>query len=408
MNRKTRQLFTLLGLLLAMPALAQVSEDGELDEDNGTIYEKAARLIGSFQSLGNWDEHYGYMVNSLDSVFDRQGWDSESDMFALDLVKTVESVPPWAVQERFDTMTMVLSDRYLLDEDQERSMRGMMIRTSNEMFQRHSNRIMKYAVEAIQTRAMGEPFTADQVQRWVKLAEPVFLDSRQRLETVSKEFMQQLDPEQQELLQRDIDAANKRMDRMLELSQSWKQGKWKAEDWGMENDPIQLSGELRQAEEAADAQAEKEALAREKKDREQEAEDVRIAGQRPNRNEARSKNSRSTTNPQQDPWLQYAEAFIEKYQLRNDQSQRARQIATDVVNRRDELTKRYDTKIAAAAGSNGAATLQAKKDSLIKRVFGQMERRLDRLPTRAQRRDAPDVALPNPLQPKTPQKPSRK
>ncbi|MGE3181005.1 MAG: hypothetical protein AB7N71_05190, partial [Phycisphaerae bacterium] len=334
------------------------------------------------------------------------GWNSESDQFALDLMKTVESIPPWSVQERFDTMSEVLSDRYLLDENQEQTMRRMLIRTSNEMFQQHSDRIMKYAVEAIQTRAMGDAFTPEQVQRWATLAEPVFLDSRRRLESLSVDFMKQLDPEQQELLARDMGAAFKRMDRMTELGEKWKRGEWTAADWGMERDPIQMSGEQRRAAEEAIANGEASTnpQARQRDDNDADAasgkeQPVAAAPERrPNPPVERgSKKEGDGVQPGDDAWMKYVEAFIDKYQLLHDQAERARQIGQDVINRRDELLRRYETKIAATNSAEAETVLRAKESSLLERLFGQMSRRLDRLPTRAQQREAKPINLPNPL-----------
>ena len=99
-------------------------------------------------------------------------------------------------------------DRYVLNEKQERLLRRIMLRENNALFARHSDRIMGYALEAMQTRAAGEPFTPEQVQRWVELAEPVFQDGRRSIVKAAGEFEAVLEPEQKELLQADLNAAN--------------------------------------------------------------------------------------------------------------------------------------------------------------------------------------------------------
>lgn len=419
----------MLGLLTGVglaPAAGQANEqempatDSEPDA-RANMFRNVGKLLKSFQSLGSWDQHYGYMMDSVERVYQKQGWNSESDQFSLDLVRTVESVPPWAVQERFDTMVGLFSDRYMLDEQQEQTLRGVMARTSNEVFQTHSDRIIKYAVEAVQTRAAGEAFTPEQVQRWVELAEPVFQEMRGRLNKNADVLSQQLDPQQRELLQRDLAAGNQRMNRLEEMGQRWKRGEWSSADWGMENDPIQAAAEGRRAAEVA-AEQQRAADGVEGPVSAQPIDADGSMPQPPDPGEAATENEvapppapepaqphraqprpSAPANAANDPWAGYVQAFISKFKLTGEQSERAWQIFGDVRGRRDELQSRADKKRGALsdmAQPDALKTFDSQNQATLARLFDQMARRMDRLPTRSQRKEAGPEALPaNPVAP---------
>lgn len=217
------------------------------------MFENMGKLLNGLEGLGPWDQHHKYFMSAVTSVYEKNGWDSESDRFSLDLIREVESKPPMAIQERFDTMVGMFSDRYMLDENQERDLRSTVMNESLQVFAKHSGRIMSYALEAIQTRASGEAFTPEQVARWAQLAEPVFNDGRERMVVAAKAFMEKLDPQQRQLVERDLEAATQRLDRVQQMGEHWARGEWSPSDWGLDNDPIQRAGEARAAQAGAAA-----------------------------------------------------------------------------------------------------------------------------------------------------------
>lgn len=411
-------------LLLVIGALspvtrAQATDQNDLRADRAAMFERVQKIVGSMRSLGNWDDQYGMMMDSMERVYERQGWNSDSDRFSLDLVKTVESIPPWSVQERFDTTVRTLSDRYLLDEEQERSLRSRLLRLSNETFSKHSGRIMEYAVEAIQTRASGQPFTPEMVQRWATLAEPVFLDVRERLSVAAKEMAQELDPEQRAILEQDMIATQRRLSKVAEMGEGWKRGEWSAEQWGMEDDPIQNGAGLGAAAGSADPAATAkpatvnprtieaapapgtEPPAGEQPEEGQDAQPTDPAAtpaQQQQPNQPRYAPPVQLTN---DPWSNYVAAFIAKYSLTNDQTERAWQIFATVRTRRDEVQTKHDRRLAevpaADAQSPAVDRLRTQHNGSLQRLFEQLSRRLEALPTRAQREAAKPGDLPNPL-----------
>lgn len=345
------------------------------------LQEKALRLIRATEQLSNWDEHYEYMLDATERVFERNTWDSESDLFSLELVREVGAIPPWDTMARFDKALEMVGDRYLLDETQTASLRNHAIRINIDLFSRHSDRIMEYALEAVQTRAAGEPFTPEQVAHWTALAEPVFQDARRSVDAAAKDFMEELDPEQRELVQRDLDAGNRRMADVERMSQRWKRGEWDPHDWGMEQDPIQNPGGQAPAAVAAGvvpARSEQGAARAEPR-----------PAERPP----------LTKKPEDDhPWAKHVRAFIRKYHLNDEQQQRAWLFYRDSRERDELFHRRYERHMEALRGKAGTSESERTRAALrdrtekhrleVERLFNRLKRRLERLPTRAQRKDA--------------------
>ena len=350
------------------------------------LQEKAVELIQLTEELGNWDEHYGYMLDAMERMYERNGWNAESDLFSLEMGREIGAIPPWAPQERLDKFMEMVGDRYLLDDEQIASLEGHVFQVNVGLFSRHADRIMEYATEAIQTRVVGEPFTPEQVARWVELAEPVMEDARQSVKEAAEVFMEELDPEQRELLQRDLAAGDKRLIDIDLMAQKWKRGEWEPRDWGMEADPIQMRGAPVAAKAAADA--------------ERAADDGKPAPGETLEPDAQP--DQKTVPPKapkaDDEWARYVRAFIAKYHLNDEQQQRAWLIYGDAKERDDVFGGRFERQMETLrrkADSSKDGRIQAalrertERHQLEReRLFNQLKRRLDRLPTRAQRKSA--------------------
>ena len=235
-------------VVFSSAAIAQQRSRDDSDERNPRrgkyerLQEHSGTILDGLNRLGPWEEQYGYMMEAFERVFERNDWVSESDLYALDMVREVEALPPGDFMGRFGKMKQMLGDRYLLSEDQENRLGQTIVREMVGVFVRHSDRIMEYTMDAINTRAAGEAFKPEQIAKWVKLAEPVVRDVTTRMEVGIRQIMLDLEPEQRELMQRDLDAAKRRISRVQELSKDWAKGKWDPADWGMEDDPIQVAG----------------------------------------------------------------------------------------------------------------------------------------------------------------------
>ena len=397
-------------LLIIILLLGQVAALGQTDEDRRaetppsphdrlrTLQRRAARLVQAARSLGNWEEQYVYMLDAAERVFERNGWDSESDLFSLEVFREVGAIPPWQIQERYDTLIGMASDRYLLDEDQQASLQDHFVQIGVNIFSRHSDRIMQYATEAIETRAAREPFTPEQVERWVRLAEPVYLDVRKNMNLMADDFMEELDPEQRELFQRDLDAANRRLLDVDRMAQSWKHGEWDPHDWGLEEDPIQMQG-LQAAADAAGDVTTRPGAARARRGVESPGMDQ---AQPPRSEQARPGKPSSDDHP----WAQYVRAFIRKYNLNSEQQQRAWLLYRDARERDEIFDHRYHRQMESLRNRAGTLDAGALRTALSKqaerhcgerdRLFNLLKRRLERLPTRTQRKNAEpeDIEVP--------------
>ncbi|MEP0846538.1 MAG: hypothetical protein HRF50_06905 [Phycisphaerae bacterium] len=410
------------------------------------LQEQAARFIQATRQFSNWDEHYEYIMEAAEKVYERNNWSSESDLFSLEMAREVGRIPPWKMQERLNRAMDMIGDRYLLNEQQKQLLLNIVVRESLGVFARHADRIMEYSLGFVETRASGQPFTPEQISHWMELAQPVFEDALDRTEQASKIFMDQLDPEQRQLVQQDLDATLGRVADMDKLAQRWRNGEWDPSDWGLEEDPIQTGtwtpGEAdggraagaarapggdrprgaaaRRPRDAAARHAEAEqgqpppdepavelpdasrprgGTARGARDSEVGAGDETGAGEKP----APRRDGKAAASGPSDDWAAYVRSFIAKYQLNEEQRQRAWLLYEDARARREVFSKRAERiarEIAqksgegseAAAGALAEHAQQARKDE--GRLFEQLKQRLERIPTRSQRREADAASRP--------------
>ncbi len=387
-------------VLMAASGLAQTEESPEVQSRLDHLREvqrKAIRLMDALRKLEDWDQHHAYIVEAAETLFERNGWDSESDQFALQMLREVSRIPPWQAERRFREALGMISERYGLDEDQQAQLRHEIMMLDWELFSRHADRILEYATEAIETRAAGQPFTPGQIARWTTLAEPVFADMRQRFQEAAEAFADELTPEQRELLLRDVEAADRRLDWVEQMSEKWKRGQWSPADWGMDNDPIQ-NPEL-----AAAAGGGASAAPTGNKNQAAGGQDVRRAQTGPaSASKSPRRKAAASAPADEHPWARYTRQFVARYRLNNEQRQRAWSIYRDARQREDYLTQRFqrardalrkrlaDTKARAAVEQKQSSQYETERQ----RVFEQMKQRLEKLPTRAQRRAVQPASAP--------------
>ncbi|TWT46083.1 hypothetical protein RAS1_25300 [Phycisphaerae bacterium RAS1] len=400
-------------LLLQVHAVAwpQDAPDDRRDRRSGT-QQMAGQLLETFRGLGDWREHYGYMMDAVDGIYEANQWNSEPDQFSRELIHTVEAVEPWDFQGRLDTMVGMFSDRYLLDEEQEEKLRDVFMQQMGGIVRDHGPRIMEYAGEIVKTRAAGEPFTPELVARWTKMSQPVYEDMKKRMNRMAGEFMQDVGPQQRSMIEADLGAANTRLKRVDELNEQWRNGQWTPADWGMHNDPIQLAGEARVA--AGGGATGGAVPIGGKPARPGEAPPAAPGTAAPGAPGDGGVPAAGADGPpappgaeptvpgrkgsapaaaENDAWSQYVRDFIRRYQLDADQAQRAWLIHGDVRARAGELGVKpaagpAPEKSGGKPGTNGSASAAGTDSPAGQRLFDQMKRRLERLPTRAQRRAA--------------------
>ena len=98
-----------------------------------------------------------------------------------------------------------------------------------------------------------------------------------------------------------------------------------------------------------------------------------------------------------DAWAAHVRELVRRYRLTAEQQQQAWRIYDAAAERRDYVRRRYEARIA-PAGTGGtdpaAARAERELNDLIARLFEQFKRRLDGLPTRAQRAAAETPQVP--------------
>jgi len=392
----------LVTIVLAGAALAQsappdglwggrASDPGE--DAPRPLFEQFCTMMRAVRALGPWEQQHAYIRSALADVYQQNGWTSESDQFSFQLIDAVQSVPPWDFQRPMDTLFSLVSDRYLLDEEQERILRERSFEALRDVFLAHAADALPVFTEFVHTRASGAGFTPEQVARWTQSLTPFSETARRRFTEVVNELLPMLDPTQQELLQTDLAAAERRLDRLTELRQAWAQGRWSPSDWGLDRDPIQQRATTASPVDAADTpeaaafqpsspvRGERQALAAEAGPPPAGQDGAAVPGRRD-----------ATAAADHDPWARHVREFIAKYGLDEAQQQSAWAAYRSAAERRDLLRQRQQRQeeVAARRGGDSAAVAALRKryDAAVERLFGQLNRRLESLPTRAQRRAA--------------------
>jgi hypothetical protein len=416
-----------LSVWVAVAAVAQPAEPPPR-----TWRDQATRLLGSLAQLSDWDTHQVYLVDAMEKVYERNGWNSEADLFSLDVIREINAIPPWQPLERFTLLSDLVSARYGFDERQEEIFRDLVIRSSNEMFSKHADRILEYSLDAIQTRVAGEPFTAEQVARWAQLAQPVFMDGRHLINRNAGVMLAALREDQHPLMEADMAALNRRANDMEVMTARWAAGQWQPSDWGMDEDPIQLagaspatgdsaggvrSGEPDSGAPKAGAPVPRRAAAQPQPD---EAPGVvstnppqadagrRTAGGAGGAARPQAGRTGDTTvvveveSDPDDPWAAYVRRFIQKYQLNEDQQGRAWRVYRAQKAQADQFRSRYGQQLEALGRrtegdakelAEARRALEEKLNGHLANLFERLKQRLEQLPTRAQRRDALPINL---------------
>ena len=348
----------------------RAEQDGAIAQLTGTL-----RELGWWNHLrepGVWEGRRAARDAALRQVCARYGWDAPADRFWIDAVQEVRAVPPWDLQARFDTVMDVLTDRYQLSEDQRGVLSNLIVREGGQVIAQHGMPLLQLALEVRQNWFAGEPITPEQVAGWVEAAEPVFRDVRRRADAAAGEFARALDATQRTTLERDLALVNHRLDGLLEVGQTWAGGEWTPADWGLKSNvrprPVEPTASQAPVGESNAAPA------------------APLATKRP------------TEAADEEPWARYVRGFITKYGLDAAQEQRAWIAYRDAKDQGDKVRRRYAAQAELVKGRGPVLappaliplqeSLTARQTAALEQVFDHLKTRLDRLPTRAQRRAA--------------------
>jgi hypothetical protein len=313
-----------------------------------SMLERSQRLVANIQKLGPWEEQAGLIQQAGDNLFQTYGWDSEADEFAQNMLRDITSIPPWDFSARFELVTQMISDRYDFTPEQLAQVQQKVMMQMFQFFGRHSSKIFQLSEEMISARAEGRPFSPEEVARWSRLAEPMMQEGLDVYERMCREVEPLLNERQREIMNRDRAGELRRARSMMARMEDWKQGRWKPEDWGLQDDPLHAGGKLPPGMQA--------------------------------RYEARAEVS---ADPEFDPtdesaWARYVRWFITRYGLDTEQVTAAEAILQDV---------RTQARVFRSAGEAEASssTSDDRMGRVLTQLFEQLKRRLNLIATLKQR-----------------------
>ncbi len=327
------------------------------------------------KSLGPWQKQSKLIVNATNRVFQRNGWTTDTDRFAMQLSTDVATIPPWDYTGRFNKFATLIAKRYRLDKTQELTFRAQMMWESFDFFMNHAPALIEQGRDIVETRRQGRPFTADQIARWAGGSLPMVADWHERLSRISEKMLGRLRPDQIGLVEKDLRHWNRRLDDVGELLARWEQGGWTPHDWGLENHPDYRPKNIRKPPTRRNPDA--------------------AGGAGPD-DEARD--ALFELAQDESRWDKYVRDFIARYKLDAAQQTTALDILAQLKatasqfrqSRADVLAKRGQL-IAQTEDAQEKARFVKQRENVLARIralFDQLKTRLEPLPTTSQRRAA--------------------
>ena len=123
--------------------------------------------FGSFEDMAesaeglDWKKESARWLRAVDKVWERNGWNSEAQLHARNMVHDVAVVPPWDIAGRFKVMTESIRGRYDLSPDQTAQFQGALFREMGGMLMKHGGQLWMY----LHTKNVAAPY-ATSSRRW--------------------------------------------------------------------------------------------------------------------------------------------------------------------------------------------------------------------------------------------------
>lgn len=220
-------------LTLLIPPITGLGQPA--DEPLADVERRIADVAGDL----DWEQEYASIKTAINNFWRQNGWDDEPQRFARDLALEVTAIPPWQFMQRFERFNQRVAERYDLTPTQRFQLQGGMIREAGRLLIGHADMIFDQAGEILEARREGRAFNADDIARWTKESEPLMTDARAVVDRLSAEMRASMNAKQRQVFDRDLKAFEKRWARIQEMRSQWAEGKWKAEDWGLQDEPQQ-------------------------------------------------------------------------------------------------------------------------------------------------------------------------
>ncbi len=370
-GRRTAFLLLLAVSWGAAPALAQ-GTDRESPPARRTpedVYTGIIEMNEAVKGLGPWKDQYADMVRSMNNLWRQNGWDDEADRYALNLALEVGEVPPWEFTRRMSVLTGRMRERYGLSESEVVALRGKMVGEIGGMLFRHAGVIFEQVGQYVEVRGKKEPLTAELIAEWTKGSDAIWADMMSMVERITGGIRETLGPEHQKVIDRDLASFHRRAKYWGEKRKVWRKGGWKAEDWGMQDDPIQM-GLHRNPFPATPGSTKSGSSSTKRADGTSGANAARTAGKWL----AHDPNT----------WMLYVNYVVERYDLDEAQRNTCRTVHKDKFDRAAAYAKSHEADLTAIPLGERAKRAEFEP---IRNVFAELQNQLKSIPTPKQERE---------------------
>jgi len=355
----------------------------EVQEAETKVFQEIRKLNEDTKKLGPWKKQSDLIINSTNRIFERNGWDNATDQFARQISTEVTKIPPWDATGRFNKLVELMARRYQMDESQKQQLRAMLAWESFNFFMKHSPDLLEQSREMVSTRSRGKAFTPEQVAKWSKVGKPLMREWQERLSNISERMQTRLRPNQLAAINRDLRSWDRRTHEIAQMMDRWERGEWDPADWGLDTDPMHKQPQLT----AGD---------RRERPAPEPAQDPGPPEEGQGRPAPRDPLFEVAGNL--DEWERYVRQFITRYKLDTTQETSALSILDQLYDRalqmretRADQLAQIDRRIRSADDPETKKRYTKEKEDVlapIRSLFDDLKRRLDGLPTEAQRQAA--------------------
>lgn len=326
---------------------------------------------------------------------------AQMDRPELDLrdedAKKDELVGPWLTERMMDGLMNKFADdmarRYDMDDDQRWQTRQVLQESFPEWLNERRGRIQPLINYYVESLLHDEPPDPAVVATWADEVLPLVEEFDEMLEGTTDQMRDFLTEDQQIRLEGEMAAYHVAGDFLRNRLHTWSAGEF---------DPVTEWPKGQRFEETRRARDEEMQAAVQQAERETVeellgGEAAYIDRAYVQEGDQRGDSAAAASRPN-DPWAQYVEEFIKKYDLNADQQGAARNILYKMQEQRDDYLRRVDRDINSVEARLVEAETDAQKEMLIAKYerlaepvfkkFQILKERLNKLPTRAQRRAA--------------------
>lgn len=236
-------------LLWARPGLSSAPDE---PGQTGTfeLSERFGQIAAQMSEL-DWDEDARRARSSLDNVWRRNGWTSESDTYARDLACEIAAIPPWEPMKRLRLVSERIAKRYGLADDQAARFQGSIMREIAGVLTRNADVIIPQVRDWMEARINNEPLNAKSIAKLAKVNGPLLNEFWASADLLNKELETMVEPSKRRVFRRDLRSFEKRRRHVDSQMARWAEGKWRPVDWGIQDDKTRTAGALAGREEIA-------------------------------------------------------------------------------------------------------------------------------------------------------------